>query len=294
MISVPKSISRRSSDWKSIKRKAFLDNLDLKRNYKMYSPKRYPPAGARDQRSLPCSCWDFPRIRGEKLQLVSMPMRAVGSPPHTRGKALNGNRALLEVGITPAYAGKSRPAAGRLSSPGDHPRIRGEKWPVKWKFPDKPGSPPHTRGKVLDREGLGVRDGITPAYAGKSPCRITSAVLNWDHPRIRGEKHRLSAFCLTEVGSPPHTRGKGGIKMPQLHHIGDHPRIRGEKYYRNEDGGIGLGSPPHTRGKAERRRTTLTMDGITPAYAGKSQEQKPRKYRRRDHPRIRGEKTGTK
>ena len=168
MISVPKSISRRSSDWKSIKRKAFLDNLDLKRNYKMYSPKRYPPAGARDQRSLPCSCWDFPRIRGEKLRLVSMPMRAVGSPPHTRGKVLDREGLGVRDGITPAYAGKSRPAAGRLSSPGDHPRIRGEKWPVKWKFPDKPGSPPHTRGKGARRLRRTSSLGITPAYAGKS------------------------------------------------------------------------------------------------------------------------------
>ena len=174
----------------------------------MYSPKRYPPAGARDQRSLPCSCWDFPRIRGEKLQLVSMPMRAVGSPPHTRGKALNGNRALLEVGITPAYAGKSRPAAGRLSSPGDHPRIRGEKWPVKWKFPDKPGSPPHTRGKGARRLRRTSSLGITPAYAGKRPIREKRGRLHRDHPRIRGEKSMILASMRLVVGSPPHTRGK--------------------------------------------------------------------------------------
>ena len=148
MISVPKSISRRSSDWKSIKRKAFLDNLDLKRNYKMYSPKRYPPAGARDQRSLPCSCWDFPRIRGEKLRLVSMPMRAVGSPPHTRGKVLDREGLGVRDGITPAYAGKSpRSSTGRVI-------------PV--------GSPPHTRGKGFVAFQHGFLGRITPASAGKS------------------------------------------------------------------------------------------------------------------------------
>ena len=168
MISVPKSISRRSSDWKSIKRKAFLDNLDLKRNYKMYSPKRYPPAGARDQRSLPCSCWDFPRIRGEKLAPGSRRPTYLGSPPHTRGKVFCLGAVPLDNGITPAYAGKSPSPLGTAAPGGDHPRIRGEKhqFPRQRKMPQ--GSPPHTRGKASLSNQRWPRFGITPAYAGKS------------------------------------------------------------------------------------------------------------------------------
>ena len=167
MISVPKSISRRSSDWKSIKRKAFLDNLDLKRNYKMYSPKRYPPAGARDQSSLPCSCWDFPRICGEKdfydLAIGNVP----GPPPHTRGKAVPRLPAPPVCRITPAYAGKSSLGFGRTYPDWDHPRIRGEKVRRELRDGCKLGSPPHTRGKACRPQRDQAEPGITPAYAGK-------------------------------------------------------------------------------------------------------------------------------
>ena len=249
MISVPKSISRRSSDWKSIKRKAFLDNLDLKRNYKMYSPKRYPPAGARDQSSLPCSCWDFPRIRGEKIDFPSSQFFTVGSPPHTRGKVHPRQIVPQDGGITPAYAGKSSRYAGAPRHDGitpayagkrpwrpspsqscrDHPRIRGEKACRCQHSPHSWGSPPHTRGKAdraeAARESIGItpayagkrhrmhgssiRAGITPAYAGKSLPGPHRPWPAWDHPRIRGEKALSRRQRHQNLGSPPHMRGKG-------------------------------------------------------------------------------------
>ena len=235
----------------------------------MYSPKRYPPAGARDQRSLPCSCWDFPRIRGEKLQLVSMPMRAVGSPPHTRGKEKELQHIRFLKGITPAYAGKRRrlSAAPRFSR--DHPRIRGEK-NRQARFRRAPlGSPPHTRGKA-HQVGLLLRaGGITPAYAGKSRIVGHFDGTRWDHPRIRGEKFAFNPRTTCRSGSPPHTRGKAVSEGDGHVALGitpayagksqcqwllgsawrDHPRIRGEKRKVVQSPPIGMGSPPHTRGK---------------------------------------------
>ena len=50
------------------------------------------------------------------------------------------------------------------------------------------GSPPRGRGK----DGILVhgleKEGITPAWAGKSSCRFILGQLAWDHPRVGGEK----------------------------------------------------------------------------------------------------------
>ena len=97
-----------------------------------------------------CKLQDHPRIRGEKTVAGITRFRARGSPPHTRGKGLSYYELLCKVGITPAYAGKSRQSMYRTSSPRDHPRIRGEKSPGIAYTQPRPGSPPHTRGKALD------------------------------------------------------------------------------------------------------------------------------------------------
>ena len=49
----------------------------------------------------------------------------------------------------------------------DHPRLRGEKSPLKLPGQLLPGSPPLTRGKVADCTGYYRQLRITPAYAGK-------------------------------------------------------------------------------------------------------------------------------
>ena len=92
----------------------------------------------------------------------------LGSPPLTRGKAIDNYNREETHGITPAYAGKR---AMYEYSPWifeDHPRLRGEKNASACRKKTVQGSPPLTRGKVgkwtLDTYGLG----ITPAYAGKS------------------------------------------------------------------------------------------------------------------------------
>ena len=51
-----------------------------------------------------------------------------------------------------------------------------------------------------------------------------------------------------------------------------------------------LGSPPRMRGKALSKEETPITDGITPAYAGKSQWWPPAGGRAQDHPRVCGEK----
>ncbi len=52
--------------------------------------------------------WDHPRLCGEKKLTFENYREIEGSPPPMRGKAVNAYVTFLHVGITPAYAGKSR------------------------------------------------------------------------------------------------------------------------------------------------------------------------------------------
>ena len=70
---------------------------------------------------------DHPRTRGEKPTARRASISAIGSPPHTRGKARTLPSHRQPGGITPAHAGKSIPPFCTLAVGGDHPRTRGEK-----------------------------------------------------------------------------------------------------------------------------------------------------------------------
>ena len=88
-----------------------------------------------------------------------------------RGKVNHVQLVKDNIGITPAYAGKSRIGIAVSGCRWDHPRLCGEK-PNGWTISeDVTGSPPPMRGKGK-RFAAGCRRGrITPAYAGKSLSR---------------------------------------------------------------------------------------------------------------------------
>ena len=91
-----------------------------------------------------------------------------GSPPLTRGKATAQMMLVQSIGITPAYAGKRVLGFMPPSAAKDHPRLRGEKLDHRFCLQGNPGSPPLTRGKVIDSIISIYKHRITPAYAGKS------------------------------------------------------------------------------------------------------------------------------
>ena len=129
-------------------------------------------------------------------------------PPHMRGKVVAHGCLLLDVGITPAYAGKSGLHPQAREAGQDHPRICGEKLIFVMSTPLPYGSPPHMRGKANDYLRMAPDDRITPAYAGKScPCPWFRRRYR-DHPRICGEKYQSLVALLHVLGSPPHMRGK--------------------------------------------------------------------------------------
>ena len=105
-----------------------------------------------------------------------------------------------------------------------------------------------------------------------------------------GEKARQGSGLNLRLGSPPRVRGKdsvltfierGGRITPACAGKSalsagscpcsrDHPRVCGEKNNLRQAFAVQQGSPPRVRGKAHCKTSCAVVDGITPAYAGKS------------------------
>ena len=125
---------------------------------------------------------------GEKKQLYQQPGLKQGSPPHGRGKGPERTVVLAHHGITPAWAGKSQVCILVNLPIEDHPRMGGEKIGSSRRFKVTKGSPPHGRGKVIDKNITVECDRITPAWAGKRKCLFLVVSEARDHPRMGGEK----------------------------------------------------------------------------------------------------------
>ena len=119
---------------------------------------------------------DHPRVCGEKKSFQTHGVFLPGSPPRMRGKANAVNHRVIVDGITPAYAGKSHVFVSEKLVPEDHPRVCGEKEPIRTVTTFNAGSPPRMRGKECDKPDLFFWIGITPAYAGKRLKRSRSTV----------------------------------------------------------------------------------------------------------------------
>ena len=74
-------------------------------------------------------------------------------------------------------------------------------------------------------------------------------------------------------------RGKGFCSSSEAcKPVKDHPRLCGEKPNKNQKEWYAAGSPPPMRGKDATEHIVNSGDGITPAYAGKSNEGKKRLF----------------
>ena len=134
------------------------------------------------------STGDHPRVCGEKHAVPVSLMWSAGSPPRVRGKDGDLRLPVLAVGITPAYAGKSKSRKCTQAEREDHPRVCGEKARTLIVQDEPQGSPPRVRGKADNSSHCQIAHRITPACAGKS-CRLRQLHGAYrDHPRVCGEK----------------------------------------------------------------------------------------------------------
>ena len=147
-----------------------------------------------------------------------------------RGKVKQDGSTLCRCRITPAYAGKRlRRQAPRCQSE-DHPRLCGEKRMytlldlLPW------GSPPPMRGKANGNKFIDGKYRITPAYAGKRANIFARVLLQWDHPRLCGEKIAEPPMYLIVTGSPPPMRGKGPMCQWRRAHKRITPAYAGKRF----------------------------------------------------------------
>ena len=131
---------------------------------------------------------DHPRVGGEKARSFLASLAVSGSPPRGRGKVLLRILRVSGVGITPAWAGKRGFCNYDYYYFRDHPRVGGEKIVSVYYHTRAWGSPPRGRGKAGQLPAGAARQGITPAWAGKSAFLFRRSPLRWDHPRVGGEK----------------------------------------------------------------------------------------------------------
>ena len=147
-------------------------------------------------------------MRGEDTVICPFCGRSHGSPPHARGRLVEGLLHLHGRGITPACAGKTSRKICTAPHAQDHPRMRGKDLPATGRRLRGLGSPPHARGRLQKRFSYEFRNGITPACAGKTSGPPTRSLRRRDHPRMRGEDGAMSCLGRTSRGSPPHARGR--------------------------------------------------------------------------------------
>ena len=88
----------------------------------------------------------------------------------------------------------------------------------------------------------------------------------------------------------PAYAGKSFFLLFNSFFVQDHPRLCGEKRLTPADRSAKQGSPPPMRGKERAPFPVGLHLRITPAYAGKSCSTDKRPFRKRDHPRLCGEK----
>ena len=117
-------------------------------------------------RSVESGTSDHPSTRGDKGNAVSNKWYCIGSPPHTRGQARHLHQQRADLRITPAHAGTRHSLRASHMIEEDHPRTRGDKPMIREWCDMLLGSPPHTRGQVLQAPIAKRVLRITPAHAG--------------------------------------------------------------------------------------------------------------------------------
>ena len=88
-----------------------------------------------------------PRVCGENGIVVASFGRVTGSSPRMRGKRSGAWEAAKNVGLIPAYAGKTLWVGGAVNFVGAHPRVCGENLRDDLDALGAKGSSPRMRGK---------------------------------------------------------------------------------------------------------------------------------------------------
>ena len=109
-----------------------------------------------------------PRIRGERAINRAVVKTLRGSSPHTRGTHSCSGKLARCSRFIPAYAGNACLISVMGACTSVHPRIRGERTPMRQPTPSAAGSSPHTRGTPAKDDVQAAMERFIPAYAGNA------------------------------------------------------------------------------------------------------------------------------
>ena len=253
--------------------------------------------------------WAHPRSRGENSASALAFSRPHGSSPLTRGKRSVTVPVNITARLIPAHAGKTYCQDCRALILPAHPRSRGENLVSAVQVGNAGGSSPLTRGKRAGHGRGPGPEGLIPAHAGKTGCRLARGIGARAHPRSRGENDGQAAHHCVRAGSSPLTRGKRDVGQHVTFlsglipaHAGKtwtwpgrnprptaHPRSRGENKLPGQLVRLTGGSSPLTRGKRRIAAGEEFTDRLIPAHAGKTTTGRARSSCTQAHPRSRGE-----
>ena len=170
---------------------------------------------------------DHPCLRGEYMVDYIASCSSEESPPLARGILKKQSQIQNVYGITPACAGNTISGFYLESAFKDHPRLRGE-YSCQILFVCLPeGSPPLARGIPHQFLEKYYTCGITPACAGNTGNLAILLVLDWDHPRLRGEYKVEGMLDTDRPGSPPLARGILFAKLSRISSSGITPACAG-------------------------------------------------------------------
>ena len=131
--------------------------------------------------------WAHPRVGGENWPGRLNRERASGSSPRGRGKHNRPIRAHKQVGLIPAWAGKTTEASDFNDANRAHPRVGGENEKPRFRWKISTGSSPRGRGKHSPHLHNKNRERLIPAWAGKTSGASSAGASGAAHPRVGGE-----------------------------------------------------------------------------------------------------------
>ena len=151
------------------------------------------------------------------------------------------------------------------------------------------GSSPRGRGKRKPGEYLRMKDGLIPAWAGKTSRWSLSRPCRAAHPRVGGENPSRRSWLVRPGGSSP--RGRGKLQHRRVGHNdgGLIPAWAGKTLIPYLLLPPSSGSSPRGRGKPAYLPGRLKGGRLIPAWAGKTRRPPGCGRTHEAHPRVGGE-----
>ncbi len=254
---------------------------------------------------------EHPRVRGDDSHVCRKTYLTIGTPPRARGRRHLRQAHPRRSGNTPACAGTTRRRAWSGGGCWEHPRVRGDDWPLIPAGGSVTGTPPRARGRRPPSTPTNGAPRNTPACAGTTRDRAASAAARQEHPRVRGDDAAACEPHGIGSGTPPRARGRRQDQRQVPPGPGNTPRARGRQHFsgqvqqveRNTPACAGTttrsgtvlaelpGTPPRARGRRCAAPRGAAPDGNTPACAGTTRPGTTPRACSPEHPRVRGDDT---